>query len=68
MNNNDIITAKIGTRTFTFAPKEVSAVIAADMDTRGWEPRWFIGTGVRGATFLAYRCKFSGQFVRITKL
>ena len=65
----DPITAKIGTRTFTFRAEAVAhKTAAADMVARGWEPTYYLGTGVRGAKFLAYRSLRTGEFQRVCKL
>lgn len=69
MNNNDTITAKIGTRTYTFTAHTAARTLdAADMISRGWEPMYYLGVGVRGATFLAFRSLRTGEFVRIMGL
>lgn len=67
--NNEPVTAKIGTRTFTFTAEAVArSSAAADMIARGWEPTYYLGSGVRGAKFLAYRSRRTGEFVRVCKL
>lgn len=67
--NNDTITAKIESRTFTFTAQAAAGPLdGADMIAKGWEPIYFLGVGIRGATFLAYRSRRTGEFVRVCKV
>ena len=50
------MTTPIESRTYTVKPLEVGPLVAADLAGRGWEPRYYVATGVRGAVFLAVRC------------
>jgi len=54
----------IDSRTYTVEVLEVGPLVAADLAGRGWEPRYYVATGVRGAVFLAVRCATTGRFER----
>jgi hypothetical protein len=54
----------IDSRTYTVEVLEVGQLVAADLAGRGWEPRYYVATGVRGAVFLAVRCAKTGRFAR----
>lgn len=62
--NNDTTIAQIDGRTFSIAPLAVGPLVAADLAAKGYEARYYIATGKRGATFLALRIAATGNFIR----
>jgi hypothetical protein len=63
MENNN--TTKIDNRQYSLTEIAVGQLTAADLMSRGWEPKMWIAKGVRGAQFMVYQSKATGQFVRV---
>lgn len=57
-------TATIQGRTYNLAVLEVGPHVAADLAAKGYEARYYVATGKRGATFLAPRIAATGIFIR----